>query len=108
VNCEVVLPSTPLKRDSAYQRQTKRELCRKRSAIEPIIGHLKHDYRLSRNWLKGSCGDSINVLMAACAWNLNKWMMAFFVRVKTPLSGHCYLMIMHWQANKTTITTKEI
>jgi hypothetical protein len=26
--------------------------------------------------LKGQIGDEINVLMAACAWNLRKWMVA--------------------------------
>jgi len=76
---DVLLPSRPLKRDTAYQRQKKRVLCRRRAAIEPIIGHLKHDYRLSRNWLKGSEGDAINLHMAACAWNLRKWMVAFFL-----------------------------
>ena len=72
VHEEVLLPKLPLKRDSSYQRQTKRKLCRQRAAIEPIIGHLKHDFRLSRNWLRGSVGDPINLLMAACAWNLRK------------------------------------
>jgi len=79
VSIEVLLPNRPLKRDTEYQRQKKRTLCRKRAAIEPIIGHLKHDYRLQRNWLKGSEGDAVNLLMAACAWNLRKWMMAFFL-----------------------------
>jgi IS5 family transposase len=32
------------------------------------------DFRLSRNLLKGQVGDEINVLMAACAWNLRKWL----------------------------------
>jgi IS5 family transposase len=32
---------------------------------------LKSDFRLSRNLLKGQVGDEINVLMAACAWNLS-------------------------------------
>lgn len=77
VKCDVLLPSAPLKKDSEYERQKKRQLCRKRAGIEPIIGHLKHDYRLSRNWLKSSQGDAINLLMAACAWNLKKWMVAF-------------------------------
>ena len=55
VEAEVLLPGEPLKRDSEYVQQ--RILCRKRAAIEPIIGHLKHDFRLQRNWLKGSEGD---------------------------------------------------
>jgi hypothetical protein len=52
----------------------KRKLCKRRAVIEPIIGHLKSDFRLSRNLLKGQVGDEINVLMAACAWNLKKWL----------------------------------
>ena len=79
VEVEVILPSTPLKQDNEKTRQRKRKLCQKRSAIEPVIGHLKHDYRLSRNWLKGSEGDKINLLMAACAWNMRKWMVTFFL-----------------------------
>jgi IS5 family transposase len=30
----------------------------------------------TKNLLKGQIGDEINVLMAACAWNLRKWMVA--------------------------------
>jgi IS5 family transposase len=39
---------------------------------------LKSDFRLSRNLLKGQVGDEINVLMAACAWNLRKWKNGWF------------------------------
>ena len=78
---EIILPAPPLKRDNRYQRDKKRKRCRRREAIEPIIGHLKTDYRLSRNFLKGITGDIINLLMAACAWNLNKWMRAILLFV---------------------------
>lgn len=71
---KIVLPKKALKRDNRYQRDKKRKLCKRRAAIEPIIGHLKSDFRLSRNLLKGQIGDEINVLMATCAWNLRKWM----------------------------------
>ncbi len=40
--------------------------------------YLKTDFRLSRNFLKGIMGDEINLLMAATAWNLKKWLNAFF------------------------------
>ena len=72
-NTDIRLPSKPLKRDTAYQRQKKRKQCRRRAAIEPIIGHLKTDYRLSRNRLKGELGDVINLNMAASAWNFRLW-----------------------------------
>lgn len=79
----VILPAPPLKRDNRYQRDKKRKRCQRRAAIEPIIGHLKSDYRLGRNYLKGIKGDEINLLMAACAWNLNKWMKVVLLLVYT-------------------------
>ncbi len=75
---KIILPKKPLKRDNRYQRDKKRKLCKRRAAIEPIIGHLKSDFRLSRNFLKGVKGDHINLLMAATAWNLKKWLNAIF------------------------------
>lgn len=74
----IILPGKALKRDSRYQKDKKRKQCRRRAAIEPIIGHLKSDYRMARNYLKGAIGDRINLLMAACAWNLKQWLLAIF------------------------------
>lgn len=59
---------------SLFLASKKRKLFRKRAGIEPVIGHLKSDYRLGRNFLKGLAGDQINLLMAASAFNLKKWM----------------------------------
>lgn len=58
--------------DSDYARRKARKRFRRRAAIEPIIGHLKQDHRMIRNFLKGSQGDKINVLMAAAGFNLQK------------------------------------
>ncbi len=44
----------------------------KRAAIEPVIGHLKHDYRLCRNYLKGILGDNMNIILAAAAMNFKR------------------------------------
>lgn len=74
----IILPGKALKRDSRYQKDKKRKQCRRRAAIEPIIGHLKSDHRMARNYLKGTIGDRINLLMAACAWNLKQWLLAIF------------------------------
>lgn len=60
-----------------YQKQKIRKGFRRRAAIEPVIGHLKSDYRLSRNFYQGIFGDNINVMLAAAAMNfkrmMNKW-----------------------------------
>ena len=82
VEQEVIIPNKPLKRDTEIQRKRKSYLCKKRATIEPVIGHLKSDFRLCKNWLKGSVGDEINLLMAACAWNLRKWLAIFFLLKK--------------------------
>ena len=47
----------------------RREL-RRRSAIEPMIGHMKADGRLGRNHLLGAAGDAINALLVAAGHNL--------------------------------------
>lgn len=52
--------------------KTKRRRHSRRAAIEPVIGHLKRDYRMGRNFLKGIIGDEINVLMAAAAMNFKR------------------------------------
>ncbi len=78
----IILPGAPLKRDNRYQRDKKRKRCRRRAAIEPLIGHLKSDHRLGRCYLKGNLGDAINLLMAACAWNLKKWLALIFWLLK--------------------------
>jgi transposase, IS5 family len=57
----------------------KREL-RRRSAIEPMIGHMKADGRLGRNHLLGAAGDAINALLVAAGHNLRlilNWLRLF-------------------------------
>jgi transposase, IS5 family len=48
------------------------KLLKRRSAIEPVIGHTKHDHGMQRNYLLGKVGDRINALLSGCAWNLKK------------------------------------
>lgn len=45
-------------------------MLRRRSAIEPAIGHMKMDGRLARNPLKGQLGDAIHALMCGAGHNL--------------------------------------
>ena len=42
---------------------------KRRSAIEPVIGHMKNDNRMDRNPLKGSDGDRMNAILAACGFS---------------------------------------
>jgi IS5 family transposase len=54
---------------------------KRRSAIEPIFGHLKSDNRLERNLLKGKEGDHINAVLAACGFNLRKLYAVFLLQI---------------------------
>jgi len=71
---EIIKPKNPKKSATQYEKTKARKRFRRRAAIEPIIGHLKQDFRLSRNYLKGTYGDMANVLLAATAYNLKKWL----------------------------------
>ena len=57
--------STNLESESILQNMVFPLLCRRRVAIESIIGHMKADCRLSRNWLTGCQGDASNIHIAA-------------------------------------------
>lgn len=71
---KISIPSLPKKKDTAYQKQKKRKKFRTRAAIEPIIGHLKTDFRLAQNYFQGEIGPQMNALLSATAWNLKKMM----------------------------------
>ena len=77
----ISLPSTIRKKDTSKELEIKRQKFRRRAAIEPIIGHLKSDHRMARNFLKGFKGDEVNLLLAASAFNLKKWMRLYFFSV---------------------------
>ncbi|MDE1145022.1 MAG: IS5 family transposase [Azospirillaceae bacterium] len=58
----------------------KREM-KRRAAVEPIIGHLKAEHRMGRNYLKGRNGDRINAVLAAAGFNFHllvRWLKALW------------------------------
>ena len=44
---------------------------KRRAAVEPIIGHLKAEHRMERNYLKGRGGDRINAALATVGFNFH-------------------------------------
>jgi transposase, IS5 family len=54
----------------------KRDL-RRRSAVEPVIGHSKSEHRMGRNFLKGAHGDAANAVLAAAGYNFRR-LLAWF------------------------------
>jgi transposase, IS5 family len=71
----------------------KRDL-RRRSAVEPVIGHLKADHRMGRNYLSGSTGDAINAVLAAAGYNFRRliaWLRLLW----------CILVLEIWEQTQT-------
>ena len=54
-----------------------RKWLKRRSAIEPVIGHMKNDGRLGRNYLSGKEGDKMNAVLCGAGHNMRKLMAAF-------------------------------
>ena len=71
---KIEIPKPFNKQLSNYQQQQLIKGFKRRAAIEPKIGHLKEDHRLSRNFYKGIKGDNINVMLAAAAMNFKRMM----------------------------------
>jgi IS5 family transposase len=60
----------------------KREM-RRRSAVEPVIGHIKAEHRMGRNYLWSRQGDAINAVLAAAGYNfrlLIRWLRLLLFR----------------------------
>lgn len=68
---ELILPDNR-KAGCPARRRRKRKYCRRRAAIEPVIGHMKTDCRMQRNYLSGWDGDQMNALLAAAGFNFRK------------------------------------
>lgn len=70
---QVISPSNGNGKSTAEKAKLRKSF-RRRAAIEPDIGHLKTDFGMGRNYLKGEAGDQINAMLAASAFNFKSWM----------------------------------
>jgi IS5 family transposase len=69
---KIIIPSKLAASATNYQKQKIRKRFRARAGIEPVIGHLKQDHRMGRNFLLDEQGDWVNTLLAAAGFNLRK------------------------------------
>ena len=70
--------------------RTLKAMVKRRSAIEPAIGHMKMDGRLGRNPLKGGLGDALHAVMCGAGHNLRLILAAlrlYCVRVGLPMQA---------------------
>ena len=68
---DVLIPEQRPKGRKTLSHSLRKKL-RRRNAIEPVIGHLKHDHRMGRSYLKGRLGDQLNAIGAALGFNFRK------------------------------------
>ncbi len=72
LNTKIICPKKLPVSANSYQKQKIRKQFRARAGIEPVIGHIKHDHRMIRNYLSGELGDTLNTLLAAAGFNMKK------------------------------------
>lgn len=65
---QVHIPGSSTRKPTRTQKQRRK----RRSAVEPKIGHLKSDNRMGSCFLRGLMGDEINAVLAAAGANLQK------------------------------------
>src|SRR3546814_1792870 len=61
---------------------------KRRAAIEPVIGQIKAEHRMGRNYLKGHAGDRANALLAAAGYNFSlllRWLAELLRALMTAL-----------------------
>lgn len=57
-----------------------RRWLKRRQAVEPAIGHAKHDNGMDRCWLKGQTGDALHAVLCAAGYNI-RWFLRAIVRL---------------------------
>ncbi|UAW63564.1 IS5 family transposase [Mycoavidus sp. HKI] len=73
--------------------RTLRAVIKRRSAIEPTIGHMKADGKLDRNWLKGALGDAMHAVLCGAGHNLRmilRKLRLFYVFLLSVLFRHTF------------------
>jgi IS5 family transposase len=71
---------------------------RRRSSIEPVIGHLKSDHRLDRCFLKGRVGDAVNLVGSAVGFNVRKLLRLLGLGIfsRALLAGSVFYRCLRW------------
>ena len=64
-------------------KKKKHKLFYKRAGMEPNIGNLKSDYRLSHNFYKDIKRDPVNIMLTAAAYNFKRAMRVLLCFIKT-------------------------
>ena len=78
-----------------------KRLMKRRSAVEPVIGHAKNEHRMDNNRLAGSDGDAANAVLAGAGYNfslLAKWLRDFLRQILAALLAPATSNLAHARA----------
>lgn len=99
--CKISIPKPLPHTATRYQKQQVQLKFRRRASIEPVIGHLKYQHRMARNFLKGKAGDFINCVLAAAGFNLKKMLRKLASSLYCQLKVvFCYFYVLILPAKK--------
>lgn len=101
-DCKISIPKPLPHAASRYQKKQVQLKFRRRASIEPVIGHLKYQHRMERNFLKGLAGDFINCVLAAAGFNLKKMLR------KLASSLNCQLKVVFCYFYALTQSSKKV
>ena len=59
--------------------RSQRRWLKRRQAVEPAIGHAKHDHGMKRCWLKGAEGDALHAVLCAAGFDI-RWLLRAIAR----------------------------
>lgn len=96
---KILIPGKLLASASRYLIQKTRKQFRARAGIEPVIGHLKRDHRMWRNFLLDEDGDKFNTILAATGFNLRKMLQrleAGAINIFVSVFEKFYIYINRW------------
>lgn len=85
-------------RIKSMSKLQKRQL-KRRQAIEPTIGHVKHDNRMIRCHLQGSTGDALHAIACAAGYNI-RWLMRAMLRLGLKGLFALFSLITLWRSGQ--------
>jgi len=100
---KIEIPESPTPKTTNYAKRKAQKRFRCRSGIEGSISHLKQDFRMIRNYLKGTVGDTINILMSAAAFNFHKWML---LAARPCYIFFSFILMLFWEIQKSKLAQK--
>ncbi len=75
-----------------WTNPTMKRKMRRRSVVEPVIGHIRNEYRMGRNHLASTMGNAISAILVAAGYNLAlllTWLRAILgLMLGSRISGH--------------------